>query len=697
MTIPSEDTTPAEDTTPSSEETLPPVTIPAEDTTPSSEETLPPVTIPAEDTVPIADTTPSSQEETLPPVTIPSEDTTPVEDTTSSENNEDTTPAAIIYDEDKTAVTLETAEALEHIEPTVVDIDASNITEDVKIVGNANDNVITSGAGDNVLTGGGGNNTFVLTTGNDIITDYKPKHDEIELSEAVITSSSIRGNDVILTTSEGIITLKNARNKKITITDSTGHTTTRTYKNEDNSVIPSSSGKNVTLGSLFSGTLDSSTYGANTKKINASKVTNSIEIVGNGNNNSIKSGSGDDTIKSGSGKNTLTGGKGADTFVMSAGSNNIITDYQPEDKIQIESGKVLKKAYNGDNVILTTTEGKITVKGGKDKELTIVDSEGNTNFYGSQSNDVFTYTGGNAIITAYNAQNDEIALNTASLTGSSIKNKDVILTTDQGTITIKNGRGKKITFIDSEGKISKQKYPILPKGLLYNTDYDKVFAINRTCETSVIDLKEYLPSVSKLNVSRLTADVEIIGNGSNNSITAGSGNDTIISGRGNNTLTGGEGADVFVCGRGNDIITDYRAGEDSIQLANGSITQVSVKGSAVILTTSNDSTIKINDGKYKNLTITDGEGNTTTRKYTRTTTLAKAYIENNSDEYWFTEDNNCNVTDFAINNDDQVNSIVQSDNLYSLDEISDFNVASSVIVKDKFCQLSSNTSKISKL
>ena len=381
----------------------------------------------------------------------------------------------------------------------------------MKIRGNNNDNVITSGSGSNVLSGGGGNNTFVLTSGDDIITDYKPKHDAITLNEAVVIGSKIKGNDIILTTTEGNITLKNAKGKQITITDSTGITVTKKFQNEDNSVNTTGKGKVVKLGSLFSGTLDSSTYGEKAKKINASKVTNSIEIVGNNNDNSIKSGSGNDTINSGRGKNTLTGGKGADVFVMGSDSNNVITDYNEEDKIQLDSGNVLSSKVKGKNIIITTTEGNITIKGGNDKEVTLIDSKGKTHYYGTTKQitdengkkfkatssilkldasertddirligntkdntlisgagddtlsggvgkDVFVYTGGNDLISDYSASKDKINLNIDDIKSYAFNGKNVILTTDKGTLTIKNGAGKKITFVDEEGNTTIQKY-----------------------------------------------------------------------------------------------------------------------------------------------------------------------------------------------------------------------------------------------
>ena len=101
------------------------------------------------------------------------------------------------------------------------------------------------------------------------------------------------------------------------------------------------------------------------------------------------------------------------------------------------------------------------------------------------------------------------------------------------------------------------------------------------------------------------------------------------------------------------------------------------------MNTSSGGTIKIKNGRGKKLTFIDEEGNTTTEKYTRTTTLAKAYVENITDSYWFTKDNNYNAGNFDMIDNIQLNSIIQSDNNNSLGKISDLKIDYFVPVQDE--------------
>ena len=90
---------------------------------------------------------------------------------------------------------------------------------------------MSGGKGNDTLTGGNGNDIFVYTNGdgNDIITDYTAKQDKIKLNSGSISSSSIKGSDVVLKIGSGSITVKKGKNKSITIIDSAGKSTSKVY------------------------------------------------------------------------------------------------------------------------------------------------------------------------------------------------------------------------------------------------------------------------------------------------------------------------------------------------------------------------------------------------------------------------------------------------------------------------------------
>ena len=168
----------------------------------------------------------------------------------------------------------------------------------------------------------------------------------------------------------------------------------------------------------------------------------------------------------------------------------------------------------------------------------------------------------------------------------------------------------------------------MPEGLSYNTA-KTILTATTVFSGDMIDLGELPDSdaVTKINASALKTDVEIIGNNLGNSIKGGAGADTLLGGEGNDTLTGGNGNDLFVYNGGNDLITDYKAGQDAIQIntTNIDIEGIATVGSNVVISTElGDITVK--SGKGKEISLYDENG----------------------DELWFDEDGtfiNYNVSD----------------------------------------------------
>jgi hypothetical protein len=73
----------------------------------------------------------------------------------------------------------------------------------------------------------------------------------------------------------------------------------------------------------------------------------------------------------------------------------------------------------------------------------------------------------------------------------------------------------------------------------------------------------------------------INGNAKNNTIYGGAGNNILNGGAGNDTLAGGAGKDTFVYanGQGNDTINDYVAGQDTLQILSGAISNTALANS----------------------------------------------------------------------------------------------------------------------
>ena len=301
----------------------------------------------------------------------------------------------------------------------------------------------------------------------------------------------------------------------------------------------------------------------------------------------VDGGAGDDTIAS-SGENvTLTGGKGSDTFIFDGGSG-LITDYTAgQDIIQLNLADVTKSTVSGSNLILTTAEGTLTVKGAKDKTVTFIDEEGNTTdkvFYadtsyspletglsynsartiltasnkftgteinandylatvktigaskvttaieiigndlnnslvggtaadtinggegndtltGGKGDDVFIYNGGNDIITDYTASADKIQIE-SEITGAKISGSNVIIETEDGNLTIKNGKNKNITVINSAGIETTEKYSQL---FVDNNFMDSVAQLD-----SIVESSYSVTNIETTNYEVLTQDENIL-------------------------------------------------------------------------------------------------------------------------------------------------------------------------------------------
>ncbi len=502
--------------------------------------------------------------------------------------------------------------------PTATKVNAAALTEGISILGGSENNSIKGSKGADTISGGNGNDTvslgsgkdvYIYEGGNDLIQDYKTGEDKIKLSNGSITSASVSSSNVILNVSNGgKISLKGGKDKAITVINEDGKEITQVYPVNDNPEpikIPvgiSVKSSVLTASSKFTGNKIDLAYHTGVKKINASAVTQDLNIVADASANSIKGGKGADTINGGASNDTLTGGAGNDLFVYEDG-NDVITDYKVgEDKIKI--GTITNSTVKSSNVILTTSKGTLTVKNAKDKIITLVDNNGNTS--------------------------------------------------------------DKIFFSDIS-------YSPLDAGLSYDAKRT-VLTANNKFTGKTIDLSQYLPTITKVNSSATSQSINIVGNSSNNSVKAGkgsdtisggdgkdtiwggtgndsifggndndilkgdAGNDTLNGGRGNDTLTGGAGNDVFVYEGGNDIITDYSAGQDSIKVS-GTISNVSYNSKHVIFTIGNGS-LTINNAKGKNITVSESNGSSHT--YSRTLDL---FYDNNFLSDDFTLDSVVDVSD----------------------------------------------------
>ncbi|MBR1729738.1 MAG: hypothetical protein IJ728_09470 [Selenomonadaceae bacterium] len=287
------------------------------------------------------------------------------------------------------------------ISPAINIVDDSNvgkkngleIISDGLIKGGKGADTLTGGSGNDTLTGGAGNDLFVYTAGHDIITDYVVADKiSLEADQTVVSSSLDKKNVILVMSNGGRLQINNGKGKAITINDEK-----IIYGNSLATLVNSTGGEvNVSNNGLI-------------KTVDASSAKKAVTINGNDKDNVLKGGTVADSLNGGEGNDTLIGGKGNDTL-------------------------------NGN-------EGNDSLVGGAGVDI-LNGGEGNNTLTGGAGNDKFVYDGGKDIITDY-AAGDVISLPSGTNYTWTISKKDVIFDLGDGTITVKNGKGKKITINNS--------------------------------------------------------------------------------------------------------------------------------------------------------------------------------------------------------------------------------------------------------
>ena len=263
--------------------------------------------------------------------------------------------------------------------------------------------------------------------------------------------------------------------------------------------------------------------------------------------------------------------------------------YMQEDKISIVDGSKVK---NGAQITGNSTGGSLT--GGDDKD-TLTSGAGNFELTGGAGKDLFVYGGGNDTINDYTSS-DKISLGSFDETDYSIEGNDIVLNLgNNNALTIKNGKGKDITFADKKSIVKSYAdegiFGDKNKSLILSADTAGTFSADKLSKLVTID------------GSQVDNALQLIGNKKGNLIIAGNGNTTLNGGKGKDTLVGGDGDNVFIYDNksGNKVIQNCDE-DDLINLGDkAEISQVTTKKGNVILKVGSN-TITIEDVDNFNIT-----------------------------------------------------------------------------------------------
>jgi Ca2+-binding RTX toxin-like protein len=283
--------------------------------------------------------------------------------------------------------------------------------------------------------------------------------------------------------------------------------------------------------------------------IDSSFGARSAWIFGQAGNDVLTGGSGDDHLDGGSGNDAMPGNSGNDYLVADAsdgssgltgGAGSDWLDFTSE-SANISFTNDTTKAFE---VILggsgndTLSNGSVSAAvsiwgfGGND---TISGGSGNDHLIGGDGNDTITGGDGNDTL-AGNSGNDSLAGNGG----------DDYMGADESDVSSQLVGGAGYDILDFQAATS---------GVSFTNTTTTAF--------EVIYGSSYNDTLSNGSVA---ASVFIVGFGGNDTLTGGSGADTLNGGDGDDTLTGGTGADAFDGGNGTDSVTDFNSGEGDWQV-----------------------------------------------------------------------------------------------------------------------------------
>ncbi|MBR4904396.1 MAG: hypothetical protein IKZ53_06970, partial [Selenomonadaceae bacterium] len=257
-----------------------------------------------------------------------------------------------------------------------------------KIIGGSGNDTLIGGKGNDILTGGKGSDVFIYASGddNDVIMDYK-EDDIIRITKG---TANIEASDknIIFKVGSGKLTVKNGKDKIITYIDAKGKKNYYPAPTEDSVII--NDNKATLLNGYKKSSFDVANYDSKNdpkiKIIDASRVSRNLKIVGNEKANVIISGSGKSTLIGGAGDDSIFGGDGANVYVYNDGDRyDTVYNYGAGDKISLASGKVSNVSVKNDTVIFTVGKGKISVDGGAEKVIMVVDKAGNNMIIGNDA------------------------------------------------------------------------------------------------------------------------------------------------------------------------------------------------------------------------------------------------------------------------------------------------------------------------
>ena len=404
--------------------------------------------------------------------------------------------------------------------------------DDYLVGGDGDDILAGMGSGD-TLTGGAGRDTFVQNftdTGHDIITDFNPSEDTIEL-RGVHNS-----HNVSVTSIDGGTLIDSGTGNTLFVAN----------------IAPDQLGaNNVTIEGQALALGPGDTLESILRDVGAELQGDTLNLRGFTGSQTFTGGAGDDTLSGGDGDDTLIGGAGDDT--LDGGDQ--------KDVLEGGAGDDLLKGGR-QNDTLDGGAGDDILAGGQGKD-TLVGGEGDDILSGGRGDD--TLTGGAGADTF--VQNfSEQGADTITDFDSSQDTIDL-----QGFGGIENVSRLSVTEVDGGTVISAGEGNTL---VLEGVTPDQLGVGNVTIDgealspgTSGSDLSSVIGDLTEVS-DEASADITLKGLGGSDTLEGGAGDDILEGRGGKDTLDGGAGDDILKGGKGADTLAGG-SGDDLLKGGGG--------------------------------------------------------------------------------------------------------------------------------
>ena len=397
-----------------------------------------------------------------------------------------------------------------------------------RLDGGTGDDTLIGGGANDTLTGGEGSDTFVqnfAVSGNDVITDFNPSEDTIELQGF----ENINLDEFSITEVDGGTLINAGTGNSLFVEGATPN-----QLNVENITLD---GEALTLGS--GDTLES--------------VLSNLATDAQQDGITLKGFQGDQTFAGGSGDDDLFGQDGDDTL-QGRGGDDILGGGRGDDVLEGGAGDDILSGGRNEDVL----------DGGKGDD-TLIGGKGDDTLTGGRGSDTFVQNfseQGADTITDFNPSQDTIELQGFG----GIENiSRISLTEVDGGTRVETGSGSTL-FVEGvtpdqfgAGNITIEGTALTagPSGSDLGSIISDLSALND--ETSVDEAAG--------NFRGGNRDDTLEGGAGDDVLKGGSGNDTLEGGAGDDILTGQKGADTFVQNfsePGADTITDFNPGQDTI-------------------------------------------------------------------------------------------------------------------------------------